>query len=394
MVSASSRPKSNTSSDAGAADIALLLQSKAGLEPVTTGLLELAERLRGLGLITYRQSEYVCCAFTEDEDFPYSNRTCTGRLPIKATLDENANDYRCPDCRRIVYPDRHNKRRFQEVRVRVLEDGVRAYVEQSLAELGDGVRAVDGTPHVWRIDGGLAGVYVCLADFCDDQRVLSVQWAQQNPTCYVAVNPRAVERFIQVDWVPRVMLADLVAGTISLADKVREIGADGAHRDLPPLATPVYSKGAHRPEVVAPEEQIPLGLFVMELGEKTARINGMDMLDTRATTSHAILRELAKAFLQDLLANKAPQHFLCQTPSELADALQKAAEKTDAMDADQVRRTINRLQEAFEQRLCKAGLTAEHDSIIQASPDTAKEGYRLNPFKVAIRPLLPPKTSK
>jgi hypothetical protein len=309
-------------------------------------------------------------------------------------LDENAKDYRCPECRRIVYPDRHNKRRFREVRVRVLEDGVRAYVEQSLAGFGDGVHAVDGIPHVWRVEGGLAGVYVCLADFCDDQRVLSVQWAQQNPTCYVAVNPRAVERFIQVDWVPRIMLAGLVAGTVNLADKVQEIGADGTHRDLPPLATPAYSKGAHRPEVVTPEEHIPLGLFVMELGEKTARINGMDMLDTRAKTSHAILHELARAFLQDLLANKVPRDFLCQTPSELADALQKAPGKKDAMDADQVRRTINRLQDACEQRLCKAGLVAEHDSIIHASPDTAKEGYRLNPFKVAIRPPLPPKTSK
>ncbi|HUT56505.1 MAG TPA: hypothetical protein VNA25_01370 [Phycisphaerae bacterium] len=364
------------------------------MEPVTPGLLAVAERLRGLGLITYRQGEYVCCAFTEDEDFPHSNRTCTGRLPIKATLDENAMDYRCPECRRIVYPNRHKKRRFQEVRVKILEDGVRAYIEQLLAELGDDVRTVDGIPHVWRIDGGLAGIHVCLADFCDDQRVLSVQWAQQNPTCYVAVNPRAIERFIQVAWVPRIMLADLVVGTIRLADKVREIGAKGTQCDLPLLATPAYSKGAHRPEVVASEEHTPMGLFVMEFGEKTVRINGMDMLDTRARTGYAILGELAKAFLQDLVANTAPQHFLCQTPSELADALQEAADKKDAMDADQVRRTINRLQDAFEQRLCKAGLTAEHDSIIQASPDTAKEGYRLNPFRVAIRPLLPQKMPK
>jgi hypothetical protein len=392
MASVSSPQRNAINSDA--AGIACLLQSKASVEPVTPALLTAAEKLRGLGLISYRQCEYVRCAFTEDTDFRYSNRTCIGRLAINAGLDENAENYRCPECGRPVYPLRSKKRRFQEIRVEVMEDGVRAYVEKLLVEFGDNVQPVDGVPHVWRVDGGLAGVHICLADFCDDQRVMSVQWAQQNPTCYVAVNPRAVERFIQIDWVSRIMLADLVAGTLSLGDKVREIGANGAHRDLPPVATPAYSKAAHRPEVTMPEEHVPHGLFVMELGDKTARINGMDMLDTRARTGHPILRQLAKAFLQDLLANTAPQHFLCQTPMELADALQETADKKDAMDADQVRRTINRLQEAFEQRLCKAGLTAEHDSIIQASPDTAKEGYRLNPFKVAIRPLLPPKTSK
>lgn len=391
MVSASSRRKNSTSASAVAADIARLLQSNAGLEPVTPELTAAAERLRGLGLISHRVVDYVCCAWSEDTDFPSSNRTCTGRLHIKPTLDENASDYRCPECRRVVYPFRHRKRQFQELRARLLTDGISAYVEKALAENGAPATAVADVPYVWRVDGGLTGVHVCLADFCDDQRVLSVQWAQQNPTCYVAVNPRAVERFIQLDWVSRAMVADLVAGTINLGDMVRAIGADTARRDLPPLATPAYSKGAHRPEVVSPEERASTGVFVIELGEKTARINALEVLDTRATTGHAVLRELAKAFLQDLSANKAPRQFLCQTPSDLADALQQAAGKKDAMDADQVRRTINRLQDAFQQRLCKAGHAVEHDSIIQASPDTAKEGYRLNPFKVAIRPFLPPK---
>ena len=58
------------------------------------------------------------------------------------------------------------------------------------------------------------------------------------------------------------------------------------------------------------------------------------------------------------------------------------------IDQDLVRRSINRLQENMETRLRKAGLAVERDDVIQASPNTAKEGYRLNPFKAAIRPLL------
>ena len=62
--------------------------------------------------------------------------------------------------------------------------------------------------------------------------------------------------------------------------------------------------------------------------------------------------------------------------------------KGDVVDQEQVRRTINRLQESMADRLRKAGVAAERDDIIQASPNTTKEGYRLNPFKVAIRSLI------
>jgi len=250
MASVSSRRKSSTSSNA-AAEAAQLLQSRAGFDRITPGLLEAAEHLRSLGLITVRQSEFVCCAFTEDRDFAYSNRTCVGRLYIKASLDENANDYTCPECGRIVFPHRHGKRRFPEIRTIVVQAGVAKFIQERLAGFGDAISVVDGVRGAWRIGLGLAGVHVCVADFCDNERLLSVQWAQQNPTCYVAVNPRSLERFIDVAWVQRMMIADLVTGGSDLAEMVRALAADGGHRDLPVLATPVYSKGAHRPGPIA-----------------------------------------------------------------------------------------------------------------------------------------------
>ena len=387
MASAFSRLKNATNSNS-AADVASLLQSKAGLEPVTPALLAAGKKLQGLGLISYRQCEYVRCAFTEDTDFKYSNRTCVGRLTINDGLDENADNYRCPECGRIVYPHRAKKRRFQEVRAKVLEDGVRKYVQGQLAEFGDAVQVADGVPGAWRIGLGLAGVHVCLADFCDNQQVLSIQWAQQNPTCYVAVNPKAVERFIDVDWVQKVMLADVVAGRASLAETARGLAAGGTRRDLPPLATPAYSKGAHRPEVVSPPGAPTTGTFLVEFGTRTVKVNGIEVVAAQAHTAHAIMRQLAKAFVEDLMKETAPKDYLCQTPSELADVLQESAKKDDAVDQDLVRRSINRLQENMETRLRKAGHAVERDDVIQASPNIAKEGYRLNPFKVAIRPRL------
>ena len=149
----------------------------------------------------------------------------------------------------------------------------------------------------------------------------------------------------------------------------------------------MYSKGGHRPEVVSPTVVSATSIFILELSSKTARINGIEVVAAQARTAHAVLRQLAKAFSEDLMNGKAPKDYLCQTPSELADVLQNACRKDDAVDQDVVRRTINRLQENIEVRLRKEGFAAERDDVIQASPNAVKEGYRLNPFKVVIRPL-------
>jgi len=387
MASAFSRRKNSTKSsgDGAADDIARLLQSKAALEPVTTELLAAADRLRDLDVITYNRGEYVRCAFSEDEDFPYSNRTCTGRLTLKASLDENAQNYRCPECRRVVYPTRHGKRTYAEVRVRVLEDGVRAYVERALAELGSGVRPADGIPHVWRIDGSLSNVYVCLADYCENQRVMTVEWAQQNPTCYVAVNPRALERFVPVNWISRVMLADMIGGAVSLPQYVRDLSSGNGSRAFPQLATPVYSKAGNRPEaVVAPKAPVE-GMFVVEIGPRTVVINGVEVVAAQGTINHAIMRQLAQAFTRDFLSAKPAANYVCQTPAELADAIQKERD-ADIVGDDDVRRSINRIQENIEARLAKEGYAVSRQSVIESSPNSVKGGYRLNPSKVVIRP--------
>jgi len=392
MVSAPSRQKNGTRSEP-AAQFARLLQSKAGIEPVTSSLTAAAERLGNLGVISFENRRYVRCALTEDKDFPYSNRTCSGRLPIEDQLDENAGDYTCPECGRTVHPFRHRKKQFQELRCKVLQEGVEKYVRTLLDGFDGDLQPVDGVSHVWRIDAGLGGVHICLADYCDHQRIMSVQWAQQNPTCYVAVNPHALERFADIDWLCKVMLADLIAGRCTLTNALQNLASNEEPRNLPLLATAAYSKGAHRPEVARSSQNVPTGLFVVELGKKTARVNGVDVLAAQARTAYAILKLLVKEFMNDLLEVTSPEDYFCLTPSDLATELQKARklnddDKGDVVDQEQVRRTINRLQEGMADRLRKAGIAAERDDIIQASPNATKEGYRLNPFKVAIRPLV------
>lgn len=144
-----------------------------------------------------------------------------------------------------------------------------------------------------------------------------------------------------------------------------------------------------KPQPIVKTPQEVGGLFVMEIGPKTVCINGVEVIAAQARTAYGVMQVLVTAFVQDLLAGNAPSGFLCQSPAEITDQLQKDKRTTDAVDEDVIRRTINRLQENVETRLRKAGFAAERDSIIQVSPNAAKEGYRLNPFMVAIRPLCP-----
>lgn len=386
MASVSSRQKNVTRSNP-TAEFSRLLQSNAGIEPVTPELVFAAERLSELGLISYKQTAYVKCSFSEDKDFRYSPRTCSGRCSIRENLDEDEGQYRCPDCDRILRPFGDKKQQFPEIRVKVLPTGVAKYVCKLLSDAEITMEPIADVEYAWRIDNGLAGIHICLADFCDHDQLMSIQWAQQHPTCYLAVNPHASERFIDIPWVSRVMLADLVADQTDLVKVIQDLMSNVESKDIPPLATPVYSKGAHQPQVPDVGSQPAPGVFFLEYGKKTLRINGLDILDTRAATSHLIMRELVRAFLKDVSKRTLSADYCCQTPSDLADSIQESQGKSDAMDADQIRRTINRLQESFEERLRKEGHAADRDCIIQTSPNSTKEGYRLNPFKVAIRPL-------
>ena len=156
------------------------------------------------------------------------------------------------------------------------------------------------------------------------------------------------------------------------------------------MATPVYSKGAHRTEVIHAPYEVSVRLFVLEIGNRTASVNGVEVVAAQAKAARTVLLQLARTFTDNMLAGLPLDDYRCLTPGDIADEIQVAEDPNDALDADMVRRTINRLQKNIEKRLRGAGIATESNSVIQVSPNMAKEGYRLNPHKVALRPLNPP----
>lgn len=385
MASASSPPKSAISSKF-APEVARLLEHQARIEPVTPAIVQAAEHLLSLGLISFERRRYVRCAHTNDRDFSKSNRICTGRCTLNADLDENSRDFRCGECGRTLFPIRHQKAEFEELIPFVIDQGVEAWVETQLKHNVPGADSIQSVRGLWRTNGGLSGRYVCLVDVCNDQKVMSLEWAQQNPTCYVAVHPRAVERFAPVGWLSIVMLTDLLSGNCDLLTIVDQLGNDQCH-PVPSLVTPVYSKGAHRSSMITNASNPHISVFAIEVGERTMRVNGIEVVAPQSHAARKVLLQLLKAFWEDLFSGVAPSEFLWQSPDDILAALPQS-DTGEVTDVDTVRRTINRLQDNIEDRLRRAGIAAEREDVIQTAPKGDADGYRINPFKVVIRPLI------
>ncbi len=240
MRSRSSRRKSD--SNVPREHIVRLMQDGALLGTLSDGLLDAVERLRVLGVIETDSRVYVKCANPEDSDFPPRNRDCRGRVYIPdERLWDSGGELRCPECERSVFPDQYRKRRFSELRVHVLCDGVMTFLTGLLAELDSGVR--QSGEGVLNLKVGDDAAMVCVVDYCQDPKALSRDRASHCPTCYVVVNARDFEaRFLKEDWVHRVLLADLISGTTNLANLVRSAVQQGEPPTLRHVSVPVCDK--------------------------------------------------------------------------------------------------------------------------------------------------------
>jgi len=392
MASQSSRPKSGLS---GLHDeVVRLLRDGAVVPAPSDGLITATKQLRKLGLIEVTTREYVRCADPQDPDFPPKTRNCEGRIYLHDGMDEPGHDYRCPDCDRPVFPDRHRKRKHGEIHVKVLPDGVTGLVSKKLATLKKDMKPLgDG---VLRIDVGDIGVIVCVVDYCNEDKYMTRDWACSHPTCYIAVNRKALEeRFLNENWLVRLCLADIVCGNVDLAESVKELGAGKSPGTFVNASVPVYTKGPV-PVVIEPVEPAHADRrFVVEVGGNLVRVEGETVVAPQAGTRFLVFTILWERFLEDLREGRAPDDF---RPIRLDDIIKAFQERTEKYveDATTIRRAINRLQTDIETAVKKkSGLPIDREDVLQTCKwkgiAGGDYGYRLNPSTVAARPFQPTK---
>jgi len=367
--------------------IARLLEDGSVIDQPSPAVTELAKRLEGLGLIKVARREYVRCVNFHDRDIPSRDRSCSGKIYLDDRLDEGGDDYRCPACNRVVYPFRHRKGRFKDIRSNVVSESVLAYLLRELAETKATVKEL--ARGAYRADVGDLGVAVCIVDLCPE-KFLAHDWARSQPTCYIGVNARRLrERFLDQDWLVRVPLSEIITGVVRLPDLLQKAVDASRTASVPNASVPVFSRGA--PPIVndsVPQFATPRCFFV-ELGLNTVRVNGEVIVNPQAGPRYHIFRILLKRFFDDAAEGRAANAFRPMSLQDIVDALGEATDKYYE-DVEGVRRTINRLQDDIERTVKqKLGQPIDRDDIIQTCPWKGQGkndfGYRINPMTVAVR---------
>ena len=390
MASRSCPPKSGLSNLRD--EVIRLLREGGTVTAPSERMRDAAEQLRKLGLITTQYREFVLCANPQDRDFPPKNRSCAGRIYLQEGLDEPGHDYRCPECERPVFPTRYGKRKSCELRVALDREGILKFVNDQLSKTGAQVKVL--ATGVFHVAGSDLGIIVCVVDFCTEQKYLAQTWAAHHPTCYIAIGKRATEeRFLSEEWLVRFCLGDMLCGTVDICETVRSLASAKGTRTVLNASLPIYSPGP-MPAICEPLEPAHVDRrFVVEVGEKTVKVEGETVIAAQAGPRLRIFKILWGQLLIDMTTELRPSDYHA---INLNDIVKRLDEKTGTHteDATSVRRIINNLQSDIEAAVKKKlGLPIGREDIVQTckwkGQTDDNHGYRLNPFTVAARPFQP-----
>jgi len=349
------------------------------------------------GLIELEERKYVRCANPEDiDDFRYvRNRSCRGRIYIEDGLDLYGDDYKCPDCDRPIFPGK--KKRYGEWRVRLLPNGIKAFVEATLNDAGFTYK--EKAPWVFRVDVGDEEVWLCIVDFCESCQHMTREWAvaNRNKALWLVVHPRGkTERFLQEDWLPVVSLSELLTGSASLSSLVQARAACNPAINLGNPSLPIYTKTRKNPATFETEmPPNPDRLFVVQVGDREVFVNGHRVVARQSSTAFAIFNILFKRFLARFADDANDEDATAIPAKELCSLLyddtggEPASEESLGKAIGRIRQNINK---AIKRN---TGMPVDDGNVIESVPwpgmGEGEHGYRLNPVSVVIRPFIPTK---
>ncbi|MCB2141443.1 hypothetical protein KQH29_00715 [bacterium] len=394
MASPSSRRKSASKSSPELLDKLLAdgTQSRPSAE-----LRAAADDLVKRGIIALDERQYVRCANAEDtEDFRYvRNRNCRGRVYLEDGLDLYGDDYKCPDCDRTIYPGK--KKRYEEWRVRLLPNGVKAFVESALKDAG--LTWTEKAPWVLRVDVGEEEVWLCIVDFCESCQHMTREWAvaNHNKALWLVVHPRGkTERFLQEDWIPVVSLSELLTGNASLNSLLQARAACNPVTNLGNPSLPIYTKGRRHPATFETEmPPNPDRLFVVRVGDREVFVNSYRVVARQSSTAFAIFNILHKRFLARFADDANDEDATAIPAKDLCSLLYDATGGEPASE-ESLGKAIGRIRQNIEKVIKKnTGMPIDECDVIETvrwkGIGEGEYGYRLNPVSVAIRPFVPTK---
>jgi hypothetical protein len=146
-----------------------------------------ARQLAGLGLLRLEEREYVRCVNSLDLDQKYlKEQTCDGRIYLSPDKDPDNHDYQCPDCGRVIFPNK--KRKTRALRLAPDANSMLGLVRREAESLGRPVR--EQPRGLFRIEVDSGEVQICFVDQCAERAVFEPSYAQRNVLVFVVGNDR------------------------------------------------------------------------------------------------------------------------------------------------------------------------------------------------------------
>jgi hypothetical protein len=369
---------------AGRELLSSLLRHGARFLSPHAGLLEQAERLVELGLVSLARRRTVQCAWSLDGDFPPLSHHCDGLIDLRPDGDEGGGHHRCPRCERIVYPEADGKQVFESLVVHLNQAGIEAFLMDRCGDLAAGRDFADG---VLTVPVRGINAFVCLIDYCSDDPWRRHSTAIGQPCVYVTIDADRAAGILDDEAIARVALADLVLGTKDLRtvlmDRATTRPARASNIDFS-----IYTLGTRPIPAARQDESKVRRVFHLWLSPAGLFVDGLLAIRVqRRATAMAIMQVLMRTYAEAAASGRTVEPM---TPDALADAVEPFIGTVE--DADSIARHIPRIRKSITETVRRqtGKPIGQHDvieTVSRSGVDEDAEGYRLNPRSVALGPL-------
>ncbi len=259
----------------------------------------------------------------------------------------------------------------------------RSGIEALLLErLGEAAAGAGFTSGVLNIPVGNRPGALILVDYCTDSYWLSVSTARLQPWLYITVCPDAASRMAADPAISRVELAEILLEDLDLSAIL------AARVTVPPrlagnLDMPVYALGARPSSPAYPPPRIPR-CFKVSLSGEGVRVDELLVVPASQSPACAIMQVLVTRMAKALADGSDVASI---TIGKLADEIAKGS--TEAIDAESVRRALNRMRSQITITIRRVvGAPIDDNDIIETvsrmGSRLGEQGYRLNPRSVVL----------
>jgi len=357
-------------------------------EPTLDEREELRRLSEDVGIIEVSWEKYFLCTdHKDDNDLVFArNRACEQKIEIQrlksgsdALQFEDDREYECPWCGRTHWPRRRKRTLYDRAVVSMPINRVLEFFKCCIDGICEQNEQLEDLPtYRLKIDG--KEVYCCLLHECLGSCYATREFIMTSRTVYVVMAHRVYsDRFPDDARFQPLPLHELVRhGSTALKDlMIERVGQE--YPFVPKDVSTTAYLPLRRPEPRVVRQQV--GRRVLVIHEKTATLDGVEVVSSRARGQLLVLRVLVDQWRSDIAKGKPSSDHTRLSAIKILHRLRKAGNENTG-NAETVHRAGRRLQTDVSKRfLEEAGVQLQENEFIEYLEGF---GFRLNAEKVTI----------